>query len=274
MTMNAVNNQAQVSNAQLAAVKAKPEEQQSYQEPKKSSHTGAKILAALALIGAATYGVIRYKNAQKAKPIIDTLVKDLKDGTKLKIYSEKTADGVRKMYTKIAPDGTEVVLKNKFIGIKNMENGKKIKTIATQRLDEAKDCVFKMDEVKTSYFNSENKKVLEVKNNLLNNERFKVAYDADGKVRATTVDLLSGNARTARASSRFQQNADNINTDYSVLTYNGNGVKPKVAYNFNTVTPLPPQAPPVVAQVPQIALPTSVTPAIQLALPAPSAVAS
>lgn len=263
MTMNGINNQVQVPNAQLAAAKVQPEEQQYYQEPKKSSHTGAKVLAALALIGAATYGVIRYKNAQKAKPIVDTILRDLKDGSKLKIYSEKTADGVKKMYTKIAPDGSEIVLKNKFIGIKNMENGKKIKTIATQTFDGANSGVLKMDEVKTSYFNSENKKVLDVKNNLLNNERYKVAYDAEGKVWATNVDLMSGNTRAARASSRFQQTSDNISTDYSVLTYNVNGAKPKINYHSNTISPLPPQATPVVVQTPvatveQLALPEHV----------------
>lgn len=90
----------------IAAVSVGTGEPVVYQEPEKSSGKTAKVLLSLATLGAITYGIIRYRNAQALKPIIENLEKATKDGGKL--ATQLTKQKVKN------PDGTtkEVLVKS------------------------------------------------------------------------------------------------------------------------------------------------------------------
>ena len=79
-----------LKNAQQpAAVSAGTGEPVAYPAEQKKSST-PKVLLSLAALGVLTYGVIRYRNAQALKPIIENLEKATKDGGKLTTRLVKT----------------------------------------------------------------------------------------------------------------------------------------------------------------------------------------
>ncbi len=90
----------------VASVSVDSQQPVGYQNPNQSSNKTAKVLLSLATLGAITYGIIRYRNAQALKPIIENFEKSTKDGGKL--VSNLTKQKVKN------PDGTtkEVLVKS------------------------------------------------------------------------------------------------------------------------------------------------------------------
>ncbi len=74
-----------VASAQIAAP-----EPEVYQEQKNSSSNPAKVLLFLGAIGALTYGIVRYRNIQALKPVIQNFEKSTKDGGRLTTQIIKT----------------------------------------------------------------------------------------------------------------------------------------------------------------------------------------